>query len=82
MGRRKRVVEEPIVEQNIEEKITEVIEDTVSLYNVKCSVKYSKKPSRVVLQPQNKEIAFEYVNGEVKFTVPEVDIHAMVVIYD
>lgn len=28
MGRRKRVVEEPIVEQNIEEKITEVIEDT------------------------------------------------------
>ena len=30
--------------------------------------------------PQNKEIAFEYVNGEVKFTVPEVDIHAMVVI--
>ena len=59
---------------------TEVIEDTVPLYNVKCSVKYSKKPSRVVLQPQNKEIAFEYVNGEVKFTVPEVDIHAMVVI--
>ena len=59
---------------------TEVIEDTVSLYNVKCSVKYNKKPGRVVLQPQNKEIAFEYVNGEVKFTVPEVDIHAMVVI--
>jgi hypothetical protein len=59
---------------------TEVIEDTVPLYNVKCSVKYSKKPSRVVLQPQKEEIAFKYENSEVKFTVPEVDIHAMVVI--
>jgi hypothetical protein len=29
---------------------------------------------------QTEEIAFEYKNGEVKFTVPEVDIHAMVVI--
>jgi hypothetical protein len=61
-------------------KGTEVIEDTVPLYNVKCSVKYDKKPSRIALQPQNEEITFEYKNGEVKFTVPEVDIHAMVVI--
>ena len=63
-------------------KGTEVIEDTVPLYNVNCSVKYGKKPSKVKLQPQNKEIAFEYMNGEVKFTVPEVDIHAMVAIED
>ncbi|MBO5857911.1 MAG: beta-galactosidase trimerization domain-containing protein [Clostridia bacterium] len=61
-------------------KGTEVIEDTVPLYNVNCSVKYNKKPSKVVMQPQNEEIKFEYVNGEVKFTVPKVDIHAMVVI--
>lgn len=61
---------------------TEVIEDTVPLYNVKCSVKYNKKPSKVVIEPQSEEIAFEYVNNEVKFTVPKVDIHAMVVIYD
>ena len=59
---------------------TEVIEDTVPLYNVKCSVKYNKNPRKVTLQPQNEEIPFEFINGEVKFTVPEVDIHAMVVI--
>ena len=59
---------------------TEVIEDTVPLYNVNCSVKYSKKPSRVSLQPQNEELTFDFVNGEVKFIVPKVDIHAMVVI--
>jgi hypothetical protein len=61
-------------------KGTEVIEDTVPLYNVECSVKYNKKPSKVVLEPQGEEIAFEYKNGEVNFTVPKVDIHAMVVI--
>ena len=61
-------------------KGTEVIEDTVPLYNVNCSVKYSKKPSRVSLQPQNEELTFDFVNGEVKFIVPKVDIHAMVVI--
>ena len=59
---------------------TEVIEDTVPLYNVKCSVKHSKKPRKVSLQPHNEEIPFEFINGEVKFTVPKVDIHAMVVI--
>ena len=63
-------------------KGTEVIEDTVPLYNVNCSVKYDKKPSRVVLEPLGEEIAFDYNNGEVTFTVPKVDIHAMVVIYD
>ena len=61
-------------------KGTEVIEDTIPLYNVNCSVKYSKKPSRVSLQPQNEELTFDFVNGEVKFIVPKVDIHAMVVI--
>ena len=59
---------------------TEVIEDTVPLYNVKCSVKYNKNPRKVSLQPQNEELTFDFVNGEVKFIVPKVDIHAMVVI--
>ena len=63
-------------------KGTEVIEDTVPLYNVNCSVKYNKKPRRVVLQPENEEIPFEYKNSEVKLTVPKVDIHSMVVIED
>ena len=31
-------------------------------------------------EPTYEEIPFEFINGEVKFTVPEVDIHAMVVI--
>ena len=59
---------------------TEVIEDTVPLYNVKCAVKCGKKPTAVTLQPENKALDFAYENGVATFTVPVVDIHAMVVI--
>ena len=59
-------------------KNTEVIEDTVPLYDVKCSVKCDAKPSKITLVPSGEEINFEYVNGRVEFTVPKVDIHQMV----
>ena len=57
---------------------TEVIEDTVPLYDVKCSVKCDAKPSKITLVPSGEEINFEYVNGRAEFTVPKVDIHQMV----
>ncbi|MBQ9945499.1 MAG: beta-galactosidase trimerization domain-containing protein [Clostridia bacterium] len=59
---------------------TEVIEDTVPLYNVKCSVKCSKAPSRVYLAPSVSDISFEYDGTDVHFTVPRVNIHQMAVI--
>lgn len=59
---------------------TEVIEDTVPLYNVKCSVKYDAAPSKIYLAPSGEEIKFECVDGKAEFTVPEVNIHQMVVI--
>ncbi len=61
---------------------TEVIEDTVPLYNVKCVVKVDKKPSKITLEPQEKEIDFVFADGKAEFTVPEIDIHQMVVIED
>ena len=57
---------------------TEVIEDTVPLYNVKCSVKCDTEPCSVKLVPSRKELEFEFSNGRVNFTVPEVNIHHMV----
>ncbi|MBR2957070.1 MAG: beta-galactosidase, partial [Clostridia bacterium] len=59
---------------------TEVIEDTVPLYNVECAVKCTEKPVKVYLAPSGEEIHFTFDNGEVKFTVPKVDIHQMVVL--
>ena len=57
---------------------TEIIEDTVPLYNVKCSIKSDKKPSGVALVPSGTELDFDYIDGRVVFTVPEVNIHQMV----
>ena len=59
---------------------TEVIEDTVPLYNVKCSVKCDKKPSKISLVPSGEELDFDFSNSRAEFTVPEVNIHQMVVI--
>ena len=57
---------------------TEVIEDTVPLYNVECSVKFVSKPSAVKLVPSGNELEFEYDGERVNFTVPKVDIHQMI----
>ena len=59
-------------------KNTEVIEDTVPLFNVKCSIKCDKVPSVVSLIPNGEKLDFEFNNGRVIFTVPKVDIHQMV----
>ena len=56
---------------------TEVIEDTVPLYNVKCAIK-GEKCQKVTLVPEGKELDFEYADGRISFTVPEVNIHQMV----
>ena len=61
---------------------TEVIEDTVPLYNVECSVKCSEKPSEIKLVPSGEKLDFEYADGRAYFTVPKVDIHQMVEIKD
>ncbi len=61
---------------------TEIIEDTVPLYNVKCAVKCDKKPSSITLVPQGKELEFVYGNGKAEFIVPEVNIHQMIEIKD
>ncbi|MBR0536438.1 MAG: beta-galactosidase trimerization domain-containing protein [Clostridia bacterium] len=59
-------------------KNTEVIEDTVPLFNVRCSVKCDSKPSKISLVPSGEELNFEYANGRAEFTVPKVDIHQMI----
>ncbi|MBQ8027721.1 MAG: beta-galactosidase, partial [Clostridia bacterium] len=61
---------------------TEVIEDTVPLYNVKCSIKTDSKPSNITLVPSGEKIDFNYSCGRAEFTVPKVDIHQMVSIED
>lgn len=56
----------------------EIIEDTVPLYNIEVSVKTESKPASVRLVPEGTDLDFTYENGEVKFTLAKLDIHAMI----
>ncbi|MBR1974978.1 MAG: alpha-L-fucosidase [Clostridia bacterium] len=56
---------------------TEVIEDIVTLSSVKVAIKMGK-PSKVLLQPENKEIPFTYENGEVHFELKDFNCYAAV----
>jgi hypothetical protein len=49
------------------------------LYNIKIKVK-AKKPQNITLQPENKEIDFEYDGEFITFTVDKLDIHTIAVI--
>lgn len=59
-------------------KNTEVIEDTVPLYNVRCSIKCHKKPTKITLVPSGEKLSFDFVDDRAEFIVPEVNIHQMV----
>ncbi len=61
---------------------TEVIEDTVPLYDITCSVRCQNNPSKIALVPSGEELSFEYSDGFANFTVPKVDIHQMIEIAD
>lgn len=57
---------------------TEVIEDVVVLRDVPVKVKADKAPKSVMLVPEKKAIPFAYENGAISYTIPELDVHAMV----
>ena len=59
-------------------KKTEIIEDAVPLYNVPVTLQVDAEPKKVSLVPSCEEIPFEYADGRVRFTVPEVTLHQMV----
>lgn len=63
-----------------EEKLVEVIEDIVPLYNVQVSIKTDKPINRVYLAPQMDELNFSYNQGRLDYCVPKLDCHQMVVL--
>ena len=44
------------------------------------TLQHPKKPRRLTLQPENKPLTFEYQNGKVKFVLPRLEIHSVVVV--
>lgn len=48
------------------------------LYNLRVAVKTPQRPRQIVLQPENKPIAFAYKNGESVFIISKLAIHSIV----
>lgn len=59
---------------------TEVIEDIVPLYDVDVSVSVAEPAKRVYLAPQDADLPYEQKDGRIRFTVPKLDCHQMIVI--
>lgn len=56
----------------------DVIEDIIPIYNLNVKLNLAKEPKSLKLVPENKNIDFEVVGGNIKFTVNKVYGHQMV----
>ncbi|MFP4442426.1 MAG: alpha-amylase family protein [Spirochaetia bacterium] len=56
----------------------EVLEDTVPLKDVKCSIRSGTAPRNIRGVMLEQDIPFEYNKGRIDFTVPEVKIHELI----
>lgn len=59
----------------------DIIEDTFPIVEMPITVKIDKKPQRVFLAPQEKELDFDYYHGYVHTKVTVLDGHAMLIIW-
>jgi hypothetical protein len=58
----------------------EIVEDIVTLSKVTTSIKCDKQ-NKVVLQPANQELEFEYKDGRVYFSIKDFNCYEIVEIY-
>ncbi len=53
-------------------------DEVPSVQNIRVSVRSDAKPSRVLLQPGNKEMEFTYENGHCNLLLPELQLHGII----
>ena len=61
-------------------RVVEVIEDEIAIHDTHVSIRLDKKPVRVYLAPELKEIDYKHENGILSYTVDKFTTHGMVVI--
>ena len=59
---------------------TEIIEDILPVYDIKTEVRVKEKIKRAYLAPSGKQLDFEQKNGVIKYTIPELECHQMVIL--
>ena len=58
----------------------EIIEDLPTVPKTGCTLRVARKPARVYLAPEKKEIPFDYNSGVLTYTVPAFSCSTLVVI--
>ncbi len=61
-------------------KFIHVFDEIPTLRNIEVTVKVDSKPSKVVLQPENRELEYEFNAGQINFKIAELEIHSVIVI--
>ena len=61
-------------------KRIDVLEEVIPLFHRNISVKTDQEPSRIVLVPEQEELAFTWTDNYAHFTIPEIRGHQMVLI--
>lgn len=57
-----------------------VFDEIPSTGSLEIAVRVSTRPEKVTLEPEGKNLAFKFVNGQIKTTVSDLKIHAILVI--
>ena len=57
-----------------------IYDDITPITNLSITFESAKKPNKITMQPQNKEIAFSYENGKVSCVVDSLEIHSILVV--
>lgn len=57
----------------------DIVEDIIPLHDVTISLKQTRAPRRVTLEPRGQRLDFDHADGRTRVTVPRVNGHAMVV---
>jgi hypothetical protein len=53
-----------------------------ALTDLTVSIKTQTKPSRIILQPENKEIEFSFLDGKSTVRIPKLEIHSILEIVE
>lgn len=52
------------------------------MLDITLSIELDKKPQKLILQPENRELEFEYKGGRAYVEINRVDIHSIIEICD
>ena len=60
--------------------IVDVFDEIPPLFNINVFINTDKKPNKITLLPENKQVKFSFKNGKASLVVPKLEIHSLLVV--